>query len=184
MPKALSLEFGKMCVQIEHISCMGAFESGQIFGSFPSLRGTRQGWPFNRWREQGGKGGIAHWRCPRLREEVLHSVLPQEAGFAAAAPASARARVSPHMPTTRESRRRRTGWLSAWGHWHSLGAGGLPACHLHEGTVSWQWSGSRILHFCQALPGTTAPTRSLHRASRLYRAATPFQKDRGRRPGL
>lgn len=49
----------------------------------------------------------------------------------------------------------------------------LPATHL-RGTISWQWGGPRILHFCQALPGTAAPTSSVHRAGRQGRATTPF----------
>ena len=49
----------------------------------------------------------------------------------------------------------------------------LPATHL-RGTISWQWGGPRILHSCQALPGSTAPTSSGHRAGRQGRAATPF----------
>lgn len=121
---------GKMCIQIDHMN--------------GNLRKWLNPWPFSiherqggrdgisilqRERDRGWKRGVACLRCPRLSEAGLCSTLPREAGFAAIAPVSARAQAGPHMPTTRESGRRRT----AWGNGHSLGAGGPPACHPPEG---------------------------------------------------
>lgn len=123
-----------MCVQIDHVNGnLHKWLNPWPF-SISEGQGDREG--ISMYRERGvWKGAVARMRCPRLSEAGLCSTLLWEAGFATEAPGSARAQASPHMPTTRESRRRGTSWRSAWGNWCSLGAAGLTACYPLEGSL-------------------------------------------------
>lgn len=125
-----------MCIQIDHVNGnLHKWLNPWPF-SISERQGDREGISIQRERGyQVWKGTAACMGCPRLSEAGLCSILLWEAGFATEAPASARARASPNMPTTGESGRRATNWQSTWGNWCSLGAGSLTACYPLEGNL-------------------------------------------------